>query len=164
MLSKESTMNTKLPLSAMILMTSLGLAGVANAADVVQANCAVDSKQASLLLDANGTGSVEVVSGGTRYNCTLQLASIEGPPFTETAAGMLVLEFDEAVCTPAAAKRQLQRDVFLHIADPLLPTREGMAVIERRSGVFQCGIQQLDMVSLTKLYEQLATKQAATGN
>jgi len=149
-------MNANPVLSAMILMTSLGVAGSAAADAMLQAGCAVDSKQAELLLDATGKGNVEVVNGGTRYSCALQLSGIEGPPFSDNATGMLVLDLAKTDCAPAGAGRKVQRTVALHITDPKLVSREAMAVIERRSGVFQCQVGQLDIDALAKLQQQLA--------
>lgn len=157
-------MHTRFTLPGLSLTLALALAGAAHAEDaVVQAQCVAGQKQADLHLDKIGKGHVEVRVDNDSYSCELALASVEGPPFSDNATGMLVVEFDDAACTPKAAQHKLQLDVFLHISDPLKPTREGMAVIERRVGVFQCQIRQLDMPGLTQLRTQLAAKQPAGG-
>lgn len=150
-------MRHQLPQSLLVMAATLCLAGVVSAQSLLQADCTSDDKQAVLQLANNGKGSLAVVKGDSNYSCDLSLTAIEGPPFTDNATGMLVLDLSREVCAPAAAKRQVQRTVAIHIADPKLTSREATAVIERRASVFQCQVKQLDKAGLAKLFAAMAS-------
>jgi hypothetical protein len=142
-------------LSAAGLMLAAGTALAADNA-VVQAECEAAGKKASILMDHAGSALVQVGEGDGAYRCQMGLDNVEGPPFSDNATGMLVLELARHDCTPASAKRKVQRDVFLHISDPKLASREGMVVVERRVALLQCRIPKLDLAMLAKLRTQLA--------
>lgn len=125
---------------------------------VINAACQVDGKQASIQLAADGTANLTVTHGDAGYDCGLRLAGVEGPPFTDNATGMLLLEMSRGSCEPAAMKRKVQRTVDLHITDHTQASNEAMAVIERRTGVFKCAIRALDMPALRKLAEPILGK------
>lgn len=124
--------------------------GVQAAEAVVSATCEVDGKKALIRLDADGAASLQR-SGDETYACSLGLGAVEGPPFSDNATGMLTLELSRGECDVKGAQRKVQRNVNLHIADPAEPSKEAMAVVERRAGVFKCAIPKLDMDGLRKL-------------
>lgn len=124
----------------------------ARAADaLLQANCTVDGKQAGVQLDKAGEATMTMKVGNESYGCNLKFAAVEGPPFSENATGMLVLDLATDSCEPSANKRRVHRNVSLHLTDPATPGAEAMAVIERRTGVFQCKVGPVDMEALKAL-------------
>lgn len=152
-------MTTRLPLHLFTLAATLGLS-VAQAADktLLQASCSLGEKQAELVVSPAGDAHLTMRQGDASFGCSLRLTALEGPPFSDNATGMLVLELERTSCDSKAQERKLQRDVFLHIEDPGQPAGEGMAIIERRAGVFQCKLGPVDMQGLTTLHDKLAAQ------
>ncbi len=134
---------------------------VAAQTPVVEAACQASGKHAAILMTNEGNASAAVGEGEAAYRCGLTLVGVSGPPFTDNATGMLLLEFRRGACDPAAAKRKVQRTVDLHITDHTQASNEAMAVIERRTGVFKCAIRTLDMPGLSKLAQPLVGKNGA---
>jgi len=145
-----------------VLLTSMA----AHAADdpVVRAECHSGDRQAVVSLAASGEGVVEGGQGAAAYRCQLELEAVEGPPFGENASGMLILETSKQGCEPAAAKDIVQLEVFVHIADPELPSREALAVIERRVAMFECQVPVLDLDALGVLHDRLEANKQAGGS
>lgn len=137
---------------SVLVATALFAAAPLSAAEgLLQAACNSGGKQAEIHMDAAGQGRLTMQAGEQGYSCELALHSVEGPPFGDNATGMLVIGLAKGGCEPAAAKRQVQRHVFVHLTAPETAGAEAMAVIERRAGVFQCQVAPLDLGRLKPL-------------
>jgi hypothetical protein len=129
-------------------------AATVQAADSVVADCSAGDTNAVISMAATGAGTLQGNSGEDSFSCDLKLAVLEGPPFSESMTGMLILTFDREQCQPRAVNRKLMSDISLHIEEPMGTPVSGMTMINRRPVLFECRIVGFDLAAVRKLTEQ----------
>jgi hypothetical protein len=121
------------------------------AADVVDAACSAGDTTAVIRMDESGAGHLEARAADQGFSCELKLELLEGPPFSESMTGMLVLSFDREACQPAAAGRRVMPEIALHVSDPLGSPATGMTMIHRRPTIFDCAVAGFDLAAIRRL-------------
>jgi hypothetical protein len=123
--------------------------------NVVEMSCSQEQNTIEINLGLNGDGRMSVDYNGTKTTCPLKTEEIKGPPFTQHAGDMLLIEALVGQCTPIPNNDILMNELFVHIYEQESTHPTGRLLVVRRTRAFDCKVTILDLKALKPLHEQL---------